>query len=150
MDTNKQLDKDLYFVAVKVFIEDKGGRLFIFKDRFGYWDLPGGRLLKNEFSTPLEKVVIRKVKEELGSLVRYRLGKPIIFMRHQRSELLPDGNKKKVRIFAIGYSAKYLGGKIKLSPRHLEYKWAQLKGFKPERYFKGGWLKGVRDYIKLR
>lgn len=33
--------KDLYFVAVKVFLE-KDGQLLILKDGFGEWDLPGG------------------------------------------------------------------------------------------------------------
>lgn len=35
--------KDTYFVAVKLFLE-KDGKLFIFKDKFGAWDLPGGRI----------------------------------------------------------------------------------------------------------
>lgn len=145
---NKQSGKDLYFVAVKLFLEDKTKRLFISKDKFGIWDLPGGRLRPNDFNTPLEKVVARKVNEELGSAVRYNLGKPIVFMRHERMEFLPNGRKEKRRIFAIGYRAKYLSGNIKLSSRHLEYKWVKLKGFKPEKYFKGGWLKGVKDYMR--
>jgi len=56
--------KDFYYVAVKVFFEQKG-RLLILKDRFGDWDIPGGRLLQSEFSAPLEKVIRRKIKEEL-------------------------------------------------------------------------------------
>jgi len=41
-------NKDLYFVAVKIFLEDKDGRLLITKDRFGDWDLPGGRLREKD------------------------------------------------------------------------------------------------------
>ena len=41
-------ERDLYYVAVKVFLERKG-KLFIFKDRYGAWDLPGGRIQKHEF-----------------------------------------------------------------------------------------------------
>lgn len=145
----QQSGKDLYFVAVKLFLEDKAGRLFISKDKFGVWDLPGGRLRTNDFNTSLEKIVARKVKEELGSAMRYRLGKPVVFMRHERMELLSSGEKEKRRIFAIGYRTKYLGGEIKLSLRHLEYKWVELKSFRPEKYFKGGWLKGVKNYIKI-
>lgn len=37
--------KDLYFVAVKVFLE-KEEKFFIIKDGFGKWDIPGGRIKK--------------------------------------------------------------------------------------------------------
>ena len=144
---NKYLGKDLYFVAVKLFLEDKDGKLFIFKDRFGEWDLPGGRLRTNEFNKSLKAVIDRKVKEELGSAVKCKINKPIVFMRHQRIEF---STKERVRIFAIGYQAKYLSGKIKLSSDHLKSEWVNLENFKPEKYFEGGWLKGVKDYIKIR
>lgn len=143
-------EKDQYFVAVKVFLEDKSGKLFIAKDKFGDWDLPGGRLLPNEFNTALEKVVARKLKEELGSGIKYKLGNPIVFMRHERNEILANRKGGKRRIFAIGYKAKYMSGEIKLGRNHEAIKWVNLKSFKPERYFKGGWLKGIKEYIKKR
>src|SRR3989338_4042264 len=89
------MQKDLYNVAVKVFLEDGKGNLLITKDRFGDFDLPGGRLLPDEFSVPLEKVVERKMKEELGANVRYTLGEPVVFMRHERDEILADGTTEK-------------------------------------------------------
>lgn len=140
--------KDFYYVAVKIFLEQKGN-LFIFKDRFGAWDIPGGRLKPNEFSVSLEKVIARKIKEELGFKIKYRLGKPLVFMRHERRELNPLG-RPKVRIFAIGYKATFLGGEIQISSMHTEYKWVSIKDFKPEKYFKRGWLKGIKDYLHLR
>ena len=78
-------ERDLYYVAVKLFLEYKG-KLFIFKDRYGDWDLPGGRIQKHEFSVPLDQVIRRKMREELGNHVKYRLDKPVVFMRHQRLE----------------------------------------------------------------
>ncbi|MCX6792695.1 MAG: NUDIX domain-containing protein [Candidatus Falkowbacteria bacterium] len=140
-------EKDLYFLAVKVFLENKG-KLFISKDRFGDWDLPGGRLLPAEFNTSFEKVLARKIKEELGKNVKYKLGQPIVFMRHERTEILLDGKKSKRRIFAIGYQAKYLGGAIQLGKNHEQSKWLEINKLKPEIYFKGGWLKGIKDYLK--
>ena len=92
-------EKDTYFVAVKVFLE-KGGKLLIFKDNFGDWDLPGGRIKKDEFETPLPQIVARKMKEEIGENVSYSIGEPIIFMRHERVEAV-QGNPT-VRIFALG------------------------------------------------
>ncbi|MBM3256739.1 MAG: NUDIX domain-containing protein [Candidatus Liptonbacteria bacterium] len=140
------MEKDTYFVAVKVFLEHDG-KLLIVKDNFGDWDLPGGRLLPGEFETPLEEVVKRKLAEELGSEVQYVLGKPVVYMRHERKEAAP-GNPT-VRIFALGYKAAFEGGDIRLSARHPEMQWVDKHTFKPEAYFTGGWLKGVQEYLAL-
>ena len=142
------MEKDLYFVAVKIFLEDGKGNLFIFKDRFGDWDLPGGRLTETYFATPLEEVVERKMREELGTKVKYTFGAPTVFMRHERDEILANGKREKRRIFVVGYKAQYLGGEIKLGKNHTESKWVPFKTFKPEEYFVGGWLKGVKEYQK--
>ncbi len=139
--------KDTYFVAVKVFLQ-KEGKLFIFKDRFGDWDLPGGRIKKDEFEKPLEEIIARKMKEELGENITYSLGKPEIFMRHERQEVAP-GNPV-VRIFALGYLAILTGGEIKKSPQHVQIEWVDISTFNPEGYFTGGWLKGVEEYLALK
>ncbi len=140
-------EKDTYFVAVKVFLE-KEGKFLVMKDNFGDWDLPGGRIKKDEFEAPLESIITRKMSQEVGSEVKYEVGKPIVFLRHERIEASP-GNPT-VRIFAIGYPATWKSGSIKLSERHTEILWADPKTFKPEDYFKGGWLKGVQEYIAIR
>jgi len=140
-------DKDLYFVAVKVFLE-KEGKLFIFKDGFGKWDLPGGRIKSDEFYTPLTQVIERKMKEELGDDVVYELGGPILNMRHERVENI-EGSPT-IRIFAVGYDAKYLGGEVRLAGHHTEYKWVDIREMKPEEYFEGGWLSGVIEYMKIK
>ena len=144
----KRNNKDLYYVAVKVFLK-RGGKLFIFKDGFNNWDLPGGRIRYNEFKKPLEMVIKRKIKEELGGAIKYNLGKPIIFMRHERTERMSHGPNK-ARIFAIGYEASYSGGKISLASHHTKSEWVTIKTFVPEKYFKGGWLAGVKEFIKLQ
>ncbi len=144
------LEKDVYFVAVKIFLRDVAGRLFIIKDRFGDWDLPGGRLRPDDFFIPLEQVVGRKIHEELGIAVQYKLeSQPTVFMRHQREEILADGTREPRRIFAIGYRAEYLGGDIDLGGNHVQSEWVDIQSFNPESYFQGGWLKGVKDYIYM-
>ena len=140
-------NKDVYFVAVKVFLESDG-ELLILEDGFGDWDLPGGRIKKDEFNVPLEQVVVRKMSEELGDSVKYTLGKPVVHMRHERVESSP-GNPT-VRIFAVGYSATYEGGDIQLPSHHKQMLWVDLATFKPEEYFTGGWLKGVEEYLLKR
>ncbi len=137
--------KDLYFVAVKVFLQNSEGKLLITKDKFGDWDIPGGRLRDNDFNVPLEEVVARKIKEELGE-ISYKLGEPAVFMRHERDEILSTGEREKRRIFAIGYKAEYLGGDLKLGGNHEKLEWVDLNNFIPEDYFTGGWLQGVKEF----
>ncbi len=140
-------EKEQYFVAVKVFLE-KDGKFFIAKDIYGSWDLPGGRIKKDEFDTPFEQIVARKMSEELGNDIKYELGKPIVFMRHERVEDAP-GNPT-IRIFSIGYEATLIEGEPKTSDLFTESMWADIKTFKPEEYLNGGWLKGVEDYLEIK
>jgi len=142
---NESKQKDLYFVAVKLFLRD-GNKLLITHDIFGAWDLPGGRIKKDEFEKPLEKIIERKVREELGSSIKYKLGKlNSIFFRVERQEHGLNGQK--VRIFAIGYDAKYLGGEVDIGDHHDQMEWVDVKTFMPGNYFTGGWLEGVQEYI---
>ena len=140
------LPKDTYFVAVKVLLRD-GPLLLITHDIFGQWDWPGGRLRTDEFATPFSEVVERKMREELGTEVRYELGEPRVFFRHQRQE--HGANGETVRIFAVGYEAKYVDGRLDLGPHHDEHLWVNVGSFRPEEYFEGGWLAGVQDYLRL-
>ncbi len=139
--------KDTYFVAVKVFLE-KDGKLLILKDNFGDWDLPGGRIKKDEFEAPLDQIIKRKMSEELGDDITYKIGKPVVFMRHERVEA--SAGNPTVRIFAIGYEAQLESGEIGTSERHQEVLWVDPKTFEPEKYFKGGWLKGVQEYLAIK
>ncbi|KKT90521.1 MAG: hypothetical protein UW92_C0037G0005 [Candidatus Jorgensenbacteria bacterium GW2011_GWA2_45_13] len=41
-------------------------------------------------------------------------------------------------------------GEIKLSKRHTEMLWIDPKIFEPEKYFIGGWLKGVQEYLNIQ
>lgn len=148
MGDQDSTQKDTYFVAVKLFLE-KEGKLFIFKDKFGAWDLPGGRIKKHEFETPLKDVIARKMSEEIGSAVVYEVeDRPEVLMRHERVEASP-GNPT-VRIFGIGYRAQLVSGELVLSEAHTEMLWVDIRTFKPEEYFTGGWLKGVQEYVDIR
>ncbi|MEK7531087.1 MAG: NUDIX domain-containing protein [Patescibacteria group bacterium] len=139
-------NKDTYYVAVKVFLE-REGKLFIFKDKFGMWDLPGGRIKKDEFETPLPDIIARKMREEVGSGVQYDVEpQPSILMRHERVEVA--SGSPRVRIFGLGFRARMTGGEIQLSGSHTESLWVDPRNFKPEDYFTGGWLAGVKEYLE--
>ena len=140
-------EKDNYFVAVKVFLL-KDGKFFACKDVHGNWDLPGGRIKKDEFNTPIEKIIERKMFEELGGKIEYKIGKPVVVMRHERVEDTPG--KPTIRIFSVGYEVTLLKGKPELSDLFTESMWIDPQNFNPEEYFEGGWLKGVQDYLALK
>ena len=137
--------KDLYFVAVKLFLRDVD-KLLISHDVYGAWDLPGGRIKPDEFDVPLQDIIARKMREELGENLRYELEDPRIFFRVKRIEQSTD---TEVKIFAIGYEANYLGGDIHLGQSHDTFEWVDIRTFKPGDYFEGGWLKGVEEYLKI-
>jgi 8-oxo-dGTP pyrophosphatase MutT (NUDIX family) len=139
--------KDPYFVAVKLFLE-REGKFFIFKDKFGDWDLPGGRIKKHEFETPFGAIIQRKMNEEVGEGVHYDVDeRPLVLMRHERVEASP-GNPT-VHILGIGYRAQWKSGEPQLSEAHTEMRWVDLATYQPEEHFTGGWLRGVQEYLAL-
>ncbi len=140
-------EKDTYFVALKLLLK-KEGKLLILKDNFGDWDLPGGRIKPNEFETSLNDILRRKMTEELGTNADIAIGAlPAMFMRHERIEQAPG--KPIVRIFALCYEGTLVKGDVILSARHTEMLWVDPNDFKPEEYFTGGWLKGMKEYLAL-
>lgn len=140
---DKSADKDLYFVAVKALLRN-GEDLLITHDVYGQWDIPGGRLRSDDFDVPLEAVLERKLREELGDKFRYELGARRVFFRHERSEAGLDG--RRVRIFAVGFEADFLGGEIRLGPHHDRKLWVEAVSFPVHEYFVDGWLEGLRSY----
>lgn len=78
--------KDVYFVAAKALIRD-GEKLLVTHDVFGDWDIPGGRIKKDEFEKPFEAVLERKIREELGSDIRYEVGAPKVFFKVERVDI---------------------------------------------------------------
>lgn len=136
--------KDTYFVAVKALLR-RGDDLLITHDIFGDWDIPGGRIKPDEFDTPMQDVVRRKLSEELGADVSYKLGEPKVFFRHERVE---RSTGQKARIFAVGYEAEYSSGRIILGGNHDEFRWVDTNNFVPDKFFTGGWLLGLKEYLK--
>lgn len=137
-------DKDLYHVAVKLLLRDDDNLLLI-HDIFGAWDIPGGRIKPDEFETPLEDIIERKMREELGDNIRYKLGSPKVFFRVEREEHGLNGQK--VRIFGIGFEADYLGGEVQLGDHHDQLYWMDIKVDNPAKYLAGGWLVGMQKYL---
>jgi len=138
--------KDDYFVAVKLLLR-KGDELLITHDDFGDWDIPGGRIRKDQFDTPLEQILKDKIVEELGGDTKYKLGSIKTTFRIERKEAGRDNQT--VRIFGIGYEAEFLAGDIVLGEYHDKYEWINLRNVDLSEYSSpGGWVEKLADYQK--
>lgn len=137
-------EKGLFYVAAKVLLRD-GNRVLLLHDIFGDWDLPGGRILPTEFDGDIQDVIKRKMNEELGDDVAYNIGEVDTYFHVTRTE---HNSGEQSRIFAIGFSARYLGGNIKLGSHHDQYRWVDLHNLNPDDYFKHGWEDGMTRYIE--
>ncbi|MBY0538747.1 hypothetical protein K2P47_05125 [Patescibacteria group bacterium] len=138
--------KENWFVAVKILLR-KGNELLVLRDTFGEGDIPGGRLRKDDFETPLLEVLKRKVTEDIGSDVSYKIihQNPVCTFRHERFEV---GSGENVRIFALGFEAEYESGEI-ITGEYIEsHTWIDLRTAQLSDYLEGGWLKGVEEYVQ--
>lgn len=109
----------IYMVGVKLALW-KDGKLLVLRDKVAGWlDFPGGRIDRTEHEKPIEKIIAREIREEIGK-VRYALGNPAFQYRryHRRSDTY---------IFNTVYDARYLSGTITLSDEHGSYEWANPK-----------------------
>jgi len=109
-------DHAIYQVSLKVLLK-KGNEFLFLKSANGkYWDMPGGRIDNIENKTPLEKIIAREVKEELGKNLKYKLGGPLFqYRKIYTSDKLP--------ILMTVYGAEYVSGDIKTSSEHSGYHW---------------------------
>lgn len=115
-------DFALYQVALKLLLR-KGRRvLFLRASDDGLWDIPGGRIDNVEVHTPLQKILAREIKEELGPQVRYRVGKPLFQFRSRVFD-------RKEFVFKTVYEGTYVSGEILLSAEHTAYEWIDPKNY---------------------
>ncbi|MCX6766822.1 MAG: NUDIX hydrolase [Candidatus Moranbacteria bacterium] len=109
-----------YNVAMKILLSYKEKYLFLVDSSGRKYDLPGGRIDNVEHNVPLEKILEREVKEELGKNLKYKLGNPIFQFRRYIT-------KKDTYVFITVYTAEYLSGDVRLSEEHCEFKWVAKK-----------------------
>lgn len=122
-------DYGVFQAALKIVLH-RGDKILFLRDNNARktWDWPGGRIDNVEYETPLEKIIAREVREELGSRVKYVLGKPVFTLRRWTM-----WNGEKTCIFCVFYDARFISGEIKLSSEHTAYEWIDPKNFRMKR-----------------
>ncbi|OHA04266.1 MAG: hypothetical protein A3J58_00965 [Candidatus Sungbacteria bacterium RIFCSPHIGHO2_02_FULL_52_23] len=113
-------DFGLYHVGLKILLH-KDGYYLILRKKNGHVDLPGGRIDNVEYATPLERVLAREIREELGQ-VKYALGHPLF---HYRADVKSRG----VYVFVAVFAAEYLSGAVRISSEHRSYQWVKIGAF---------------------
>ncbi|MBI2056123.1 MAG: NUDIX domain-containing protein [Candidatus Sungbacteria bacterium] len=118
---SKKKEFGVYQVGQKILLHRADGKVLILRLKSGRFDLPGGRIDNIEYRMPLEKILAREIREELGGEVKYKLG-PTAFQYH-----FPHKNGG---IFQTVYEADYLAGEIKLSSEHRSFMWVSPESFR--------------------
>lgn len=125
------------YVGVKALIVNDEGKILIAQEPTnfiggGTWELPGGKLSDGEEKVPLEEVLAREIKEELGN-IDISVGKVIDVMRRpwNKPGALAD------MVFLAVFLCKYNGGEITLSEENNSFAWIEEKDISSYEYIDG-------------
>lgn len=133
--TNKQHDPLDSQVSLKVLLKNKKDEYLVLnisqKDKIASskkFDLPGGRINKNEVEVPFHTLVDRELKEEIGKKIKYKLRLDPVSIGQS---FIPDNIKMKAKEtrgrFFVLFEAEYISGSIEISDEHSGFKWLKLK-----------------------
>ncbi len=137
---NYMAEDQLFYVGQKAFI-DKGGKILVLKDPYVGLDLPGGKVQEGE--EDYNESLRREIREETG--LEVKIGLPVDKIVFNLRSTHKNAGKK---VYLVVFKCKYIGGDVKLSSDHIEYKWVGKYNFKTvkdespvfellERYFMG-------------
>ncbi|MDP3779216.1 MAG: NUDIX hydrolase [bacterium] len=146
--------QDFYHVSLKLLLKNSEGHVLIlkapeeFSSMSGFYDVPGGRIDRDEFETKLEIILRREVKEEIGDVdVRINLN-PIAVSRGMiHASRRRDAGKEDIHIFYVFFEADFKGGDVRISDEHAGHEWVSLTGINRKKYFTGGILEGIEMFL---
>jgi 8-oxo-dGTP pyrophosphatase MutT (NUDIX family) len=126
-------------IGLKLILKNKQGKILILKTSKdsslkGFYDLPGGRIIKKEIELPFIKTLQREIREEIGPDVFYKINEtPVAISRHEKLD--------KEKVLCIFFEGKFKKGKIVLSDEHIGYDWVRITKTNYKKYF----IKGTRE-----
>ena len=105
-------------VGVKAFVA-RGEQLLLVRERARQqlWELPGGRIDEGELGLPLEQVLRRELREELGAAFCCTIGA-------MRCCWTRAGDAdRRLPVLLIGFDCSEPAGEIELSDEHVAFRW---------------------------
>lgn len=144
-------EHDYYQLSLKVIIKNDKDEILALGcppdgSFAGFFDFPGGRVDKHEFTTPLTDIIKREIKEEIGD-IKYKLNsKPVSVGRHLLKSKF-SGLPEDVHVLYLFFEATYTGGDVSISHEHINYQWFDMKKNEPAKLFKSGNLEGINMYL---
>lgn len=146
-------DRDFYQVSLKVFLINDKDQILALKAHnkgsySGFYDFPGGRIDRGEFTTSFEEIIRREIQEEVGNIKFSLDANPVALGRH----LIPASEAKggvDIHVLYIFFKARYISGEIIISEEHNDVMWFNPKTQDPKNFFKSGNLEGIEAFMKL-
>ena len=139
MDT----DIEQFQISVKLVLHNKAGDVLVLQahdgDFTGPWDLPGGRINKDEVSLNMSEIIHREIEEEIGA-IEYTLDEQ---PKAVGKATKIDGTSTMYLIF----EGNYLEGEVRISTEHRSYKWVKLENINPTELFANGLLEAIINYL---
>lgn len=137
---NKSQNPARLEVSLKIILINKKGYFLTLKSLYshprfaGKYDLPGGRINKNEInSNNFHALIVRETREEVGDNVKFKLrSNPVSLSQYHLTSRRHPGRDGALYIL---FEARYLNGKITISDEHLGYKWIKLNKNNIKKYF---------------
>lgn len=146
--------QDFYHVSLKLLLKNNEGHVLILKvpEQFssmaGYYDVPGGRIDIDEFTTKFEDILRREVKEEIGDVDVYINLNPVAVSRGMiHASQRREGGDGDIHIFYVFFEADFKEGDITISDEHVGHEWVNLAEIDLSKYFTGGILQGVEMFL---
>jgi len=88
----------------------------------GQWGLPGGGVEPGE---KIMDALLREVKEELGSVIKFSEIIPWTFRDDVRIKLYPDGSAEEVYMIYLIFDCIALSGDVKINDEFEDFKWVK-------------------------
>lgn len=143
-------ENKISYIGVKgVIVNDDGNVLITQEPTYffdgGKWELPGGKINNGEEKVPLEEILQREIREELGEKFQIQVGKIIDVMRRPWNN--PGASADQVML--VVFECRYQGGGIQLSHENNDFAWINAKEL-PQYEFISGYLPVLEKYFGLQ
>ena len=135
-------------MGVKGLIVNNDGKVLITQEPThffdgGKWELPGGKIAEGEEETPLEEILKREIREELGEAFRVEIGDMIDIMRRPWNNPGAAANQ----VMLVVFKCRYQEGKIELSFENNDFAWITAEELH-QHEFVSGYLPVLEKYFK--